>query len=236
MAMSDRSFTDFLDQLSGETGSRRKPEPPRKKTINEDHNNRKERVQKAEPKPQNKPVVEEKKPMKNNRIDEEFMDKAYDYAQGVIKVVRNNFSSTEERVAMLESLENAIDLYLQSLGRKQKTPSIQSQPVVESSGGFFSGPKISESDWDNTPTISNETFESVAPPSVPKGPAPSGAYDPSLKIGIKITPDGKQEADLSGVTANDIQEMQMLAGMIGPEAEQKQKEMQAAVRALKEGD
>ena len=45
-------------------------------------------------------------------INEEFLDKAYDYAQGVVKVIRNNFKTTEEKVVMLESLQKAINYYI----------------------------------------------------------------------------------------------------------------------------
>ena len=232
----DTNFSDFLSRMGNETtpGRRRQPEPaprpvveekrqpPKKKREEEERPRQSRREEFPEPEEE---FVEEKREPKSV-INEEFMDKAYDYAHGVIKVVRNNFKTTEEKVAMLESLQKAISSYLHNIGvgpitYQQNNYSPQSTPPA----------KMSEQEWNNMPTVQTEQFQQghlkmnnltgqefrAAPPS-------NGAYNPRLNIGIKVTSDGKQEADLSGVTAMDINEMKMLAGLVGPEAERKKQE------------
>ncbi len=231
----DLDFGDFLERMGNETSGRKKKKLQHKVQ---------EQVY-IPPKPKKKaPIVEayvepikEEHKVKPSTINEEFMDKAYDYAQGVVKVIRSNFKSTEERVIMLESIHRAINYYMQSVGAQ--LPSIsESQTEQTNEANLFGGETMSESAWNNMPKTTNNqvagsvqmndlTGQTVASP-LPK----TGDYNTGLKLGIKIAPDGKQEADISGITSVDINEMKVLAGMIGPEAENRNKELHAAKQAI----
>lgn len=252
-------FGDFLDKIGNETGSRKKkkttyvehketvvqrekPKRPKGNSITE--GGRTKPIEEDNYAPKNKPTREDRgDDMSRSRIDEEFMDKAYDYAQGVIKVVRQNFRSTEERVVMLESLQHAINYYMQSVGKQPSqsyTPTTPTpQQMAETSGSLFGGQTMSENDWNNMPRTSYDQapgsvkMNDLTGQSVNVTP-PTGDYNPSLKLGIKIGPDGKQEADLSGVTSMDINEMKMLSGMIGPEAEKRKQELEAAKESVRQ--
>lgn len=237
--MAGMDFSDFLDKIGTETGGRKvrpEPEPIQIREEIEERPIKKKRKVVEEIDYDDEPIREEIEVV-GPRIDEEFRDKAYDYAQGVIKVVRQNFKSTEERVVMLESLNRAVSYYLQSVGAQPAAVATSYQPIngtVTEGNITWGGETMSESDWDKMPkTYQGQTpggMNDLTGQSVTIQPemAPTGDYKSDLKLGIKIAPDGKQEADLSGVTAADINEMRVLAGMVGPEAESKNRELAAA--------
>lgn len=266
--MAGLEFGDFLDKMGSETSSRkRRPEPepirfdepikediqPRRRKEREreidyndiDYNDFAEQpISEARNEPRynesrHDEIEEPEEEM--SRIDEEFKDGAYDYAQGVIKIIRQNFKSSEERVVMLEAINQAVGYYLQSLGGQQQ-PQYQSITHTTQAAGPSSAPHatMSESAWNNIPTNSNGMsaggMQDLTGQTVQIQPqmAPTGDYKSELKLGIKIAADGKQEADLSGVTASDINEMRVLAGMIGPEAEAKARELAGAKQAVHE--
>lgn len=224
----DTDFTSFLNKMGNETGSRKskigerqspKSTPPQKRVV-EEKNDELDYVDVPSPKEEKRQERREEKSI----INEEFLDRAYDYAQGVIKVIRNNFKTAEEKVVMLESLQKAINYYLNNMGVQAPIITTQSaaQPLRRQE-------TISEEDWNRMPTTSYEAstgnlkMNDLTGQEVKINPAAS-SYNPRLNLGIKMTPDGKQEVDLSGVTSNDINEMKLLAGMIGPEAEAKKNE------------
>ncbi len=221
----DMDFTNFLNKMGNETSGRSKP--PKEETRS--YKKPEPIVEYSEPKPKRKPEpVEEYEELEyepkeqKSIINEEFLDKAYDYAQGVIKVIRNNFKTTEEKVVMLESLQKAINYYLNNMG-------VQTSIPVQTAVQQRKQETITEEDWNRMPTTSYEAstgnlrMNDLTGQEIKINPATS-AYNPRLNLGIKTTPDGKQEVDLSGVTSNDINEMKLLAGMIGPEAEAKKNE------------
>lgn len=236
-------FGDFLNKMGNETSSRKnkfiEPKPvfeetrpqrrePKKRTLSPVENDFIEPV---------KETVREEVYTPKSRINEEFMDKAYDYAQGVIKVVRQNFKSSEERVVMLESLNKAIVYYLNSVGVQTSQTQFVPNTQTVSEGSIWNGQTISDDEWNNMSTVQNAQIDGAVKMNDLTGQSvniqpPTGNYNKNLKIGIKITPDGKQEADLSGVTATDINEMKVLAGMIGPEAENRERELLAAKQAV----
>lgn len=222
----DMEFTNFLNKMGNETSGRTKP-------IREERKRESVEYFEPEPKPRRKPEPEysvpkqkerEYEPVKESKsiINEEFLDKAYDYAQGVIKVIRNNFTTTEEKVVMLESLQKAISYYLNNMG-------IQAPVITQSTVQSRKQEIMTEDDWNRMPVTSYEAsagnlrMNDLTGQEVKINPTTS-SYNPRLNLGIKMTPDGKQEVDLSGVTSSDITEMKMLAGMIGPEAEAKKNE------------
>lgn len=226
----DMEFTNFLNKMGNETSGRsrltdeklsRRPEPIEE--YSEPKQKRRPEPEYVEPRQKRRPepVEEYSEPVEEPKtiINEEFLDKAYDYAQGVIKVIRNNFKTAEEKVVMLESLQKAINYYLNNMG--VQTPVIAAPKARQD--------VITEQEWNRMPVTSYEAstgnlrMNDLTGQEVKINPTTS-AYNPSLNLGIKITPDGKQEVDLSKVTANDINEMKMLAGMIGPEAEAKRNE------------
>lgn len=252
--MSSMDFGDFLSKMGNETSNKKKKSsPPPTRYVEEERR----------PKPKKKEVIVESdyddepdytqesvekfsEPKQKSRINEEFMDRAYDYAQGVIKVVRNNFKTTEERVVMLESLRKAVHYYLESVGatpkdyRSQVNENIQVEN--QDSSMFSNTPMMSESEWNSMPNVSNDQVShtgvkmndlSGQEVKLNNKPPSTGDYSPRLNLGIKIAPDGKQEADLSGVSSQDINEMRVLAGMVGPEAEKREQELRAAKEAAK---
>lgn len=242
----EMDFSDFLSKMGEETNRRKRRHEPTPEPVQEYRTPKKER------RPAPEPIIEERidddftipeeTQMPQSRIDEEFMDKAYDYAQGVIKVIRQNFKSTEERVAMLESLNHAIGYYLQSVGAQPFAPIMrESKSKSQHDAGIWGGATMSESEWDNMPRTSSERVPGAIGMNDLTGSSvdiqretisATGDYRPDLKLGIKIAPDGKQEADLSAVTQTDINEMLVLSGMVGPEADAKQRELNAAKQAV----
>lgn len=249
-------FSKFLSRMTNETSGRKSPninegsqrsggnkpqaqtprtatKPKPRKIVEDDHEEYEEEEEVS--------YHQEEKPKNKSKIDEEFMDKAYDYAQGIIKVVRNNFKSTEERIVMLREIQKAAAFYLQSVGVQQNSQSFETPIPPTSNDMFATEARMSESEWDSMPKIQNEQvshtgvkMNDLTGSEVNIKPVqPTGDYSPNLNLGIKIGPDGKQEADLSGVTQTDINEMRILAGMIGPEAEQRAREEKAAQEQLR---
>jgi len=221
----DMGFANFLNKMGNETSEkvkkskpveeRKEPieeysEPKQKRRLNEEY---------SEPK-QRREIVEEYSEPKSV-INEEFLDKAYDYAQGVIKVVRNNFKTSEEKIVMLESLQKAISYYLNNMG-------IQT-PVISQTRNTKQQEVMTEEEWNRTPATSYEASTGNLKMNDLTGQEvkinqTNSVYNPRLNLGIKMTPDGKQEVDLSGITTTDMNEMRLLAGMTGPEAEAKKNE------------
>jgi len=235
---SEDSFSAFLNKMSGETGNRKKqpvveerqppkkPAPTQRRREEEDY----AELPQHEEKKMNRRDVErfteeEEKP--KSAINEEFLDKAYDYAQGVVKVIRNNFKTAEERVVMLESLQKAIQSYLQNIGAQ---PQQQSYPQQVSESTLFRSNQMSESEWNNMPRTQYEQtpgavrMNNLTGQQVNLNNQQTPAYNPSLNLGVKVTSDGKTEVDLSRVSANDINEMKVLAGLVGPEADRARQE------------
>jgi hypothetical protein len=228
----DLGFGDFLSRLDGEVNSSRR-KIQEDYDLPENDNEDIDAYEESEPirrqprkreEPQELPednedddYQQEEEPEDNTmRIDEEFRDKAYDYAQGVIKVIRNNFNTKEERIVMLESVYKAIIRYLDDIG----------SPIVESAPTYV--PQLTP----RAPTAATPATAAATPafdrfnpdPTQFEGqevqlqrPAPmrlhEGDYNPSLNLGVKVNANGQTEADLSKITNKDLQDMKVLMGI-----------------------
>jgi hypothetical protein len=214
-------FSDFLERMGNETNGPKvvreekksepiiepriesRPEPKAKSTVRE--------VQE---------IPDEVPETHQDIINEEFMDKAYDYANGVIKVIRTNFKN-KEKIIMLESLQKAISLYLNNINPSSNINSNN----ISSSNNTVSRPQqqpsflsttMTEDEWNKIPVVQNETTGV----STVKLNDLTGTevklnqdYNKSLDLGVKLNEHGLFEADLSNITNKDIAEMKVLSGM-----------------------
>jgi hypothetical protein len=205
-------------------------DPDDSDNLNEDFDDSDNFDEEPEPEPVRKPQPRRREPQElpednyddqdednSIRIDEEFRDKAYDYAQGVVKVIRNNFKDKEERIVMLESVYKAVVRYLDDIG----------SPIVESTSTYtprsvsngstasdsISAPSAPVIDRFNPDPTILEGQEVVLSRPTPMKLHEGDTYDPTLKLGIKVNAQGQQEVDLSRITNKDLHDMRTLMGI-----------------------
>lgn len=182
--MAEVEFNDFLSQLGKDTVSRIKKEQPKieqpkvEETVKPIHQS----VQ---------PVIEPQIVQTSvQSLDEEFFANALDYANIVLKSVRDSFESQEEKRKVCESIRNAMNFYL---GESTSVPQAVKPEVVQT--------KMSEKDWDKVPVIQQpekiqESSESVG-------------YETDTNMSLK----SDNSVDLSHITTDDISEFKVLAGI-----------------------
>jgi hypothetical protein len=211
------SFLNFLEKLHGEEitikptistqePARRKPAPVVEEMEEEIEPVRQEPVR-AKQQPQQP---------KADTINEEFMDKVYDYAQSVIKVAKNNFQKEQRRV-VLESIVRNINTYLADFygAPASAAPVRHHQPAAASSPMFNTNTTMSESEWNSMPTV----FEGDSAPAPARRPSMTERiggtdYSTSLNLGVKVNHNGEREVDISQVSEKEILEMKVLAGLV----------------------
>jgi len=200
--MAKTTFDEFISQLGKETVRRiekekkqytlipeKEVEPPVEQTSQE------QEISAVKPKAEKKEV---------KRLDEEFIEKALDYAKIVMKTVRQSFSSEEERIKIYESIRSAIDLFL---GEEQKSVRINTS-TRKYVGETVSSGTMSEEEWNNMPIVQDgQTF--VPPPRSSN----IGEYKRDLQIPLKEGRDGKAEVDLNSIPQKDKDDLKVLMGI-----------------------
>lgn len=189
-------LNDFLSQLGNETISRIERENKSKgikKTPIVKEEKRVEmptqRREKPEPKPE--PQIEER----HEELNEDFIEEALDYANVIVKTVRKGFDTVEQRRKVFESIRSAIDVYL---GDYQYNKPQSYTPTQKSTSQSTN--EIHMKDFTNQPVDI-------------KPQRPQGIMENKLNIGVKVGHDGKQQADLSGLTQEDYQSLRVLSGI-----------------------
>ena len=186
-------------------------------------------VEEREPEPEEEDIIETEDPdevfAREDRsrkeettmlTEEEIVEKALDYARSVVKVVRQNFESEKERKIFFEAVRSAVTLCLgesvkpvpqvivaptpvpvaQSKGKKGKKEASVQQVEQQVSGYGLEGLDITESirKAAQQAPINLEEVE-------------------DFNIKRKVGADGKVEADISGMTEEDIKAFKILSGM-----------------------
>jgi len=174
-------LNDFLTELGRDTISRlnrenKAREIPGVKQVKE------EKKIEMPPKPKQQKI--EPEPVK--QLDEDFIETALDYANVIIKTVKSNFDSPNERRKVFESIRAAINLYLDEQPRQSYQPSY-SQPV-----------EMHMQDY------TGQTVETQQP---------LGMIENKLNIGIKIDERGNKEADISSLTEQEKYNLRVLSGI-----------------------
>lgn len=218
--MSGMGINDFLDKLGHDTISQINKE--RKKYLK---NSPEREIQKEEkeiemPKPQKRrekdpePIQEEQDTAE--RLDEEFIEKAIDYADIVVKTVRKSFNSVAERKKVFESIQSAIDVYLGAYGQTRQS---KKQSLSPSFFDTSSQPTMKESDWNNMPQNSqapvqgNVKMNDLTGQQITYDRSKSQGMSDKLNIKVHTDATGKKHADLSSLTEGDVSDLQVLAGI-----------------------
>ena len=238
------SFLSFLDKMRGETADPR-PEPqsqprrtPQPVAVEEEF----EPVRTEERKPP-KAVAPERQEKKPQVITEEFMDKAYDYAQGILKVVKDNFKN-EQRKYMLETMVKSIYSYMGEMYGSTPAPRQQTYSAPPAGGSLFnSGAQtMSEEEWNQMPKV----MEGEVAVQALRGnyaPTPVGQrivtpqgrlgdnYDDKSDITLRTVYNakGEREVDISAITDKEILEMKVLAGIMDTSGRPKEQIVQSSV-------
>lgn len=173
----------------------------------EEKNVEPKKKKKAQPKKVEDEIIEEttteEEPMEN--LHEEYVEKGLNYAAVFIKSIRKNFTNKEERRIVLESVVNAINLFLGDVQIPSRAP-VQTQ----------------ESTLSNTAQSLQQKMFSLPQAAdsiglVPKAPQQQVLEESVLKrdinIGLKVDANGNKETDLSKLTASDINEIKVLSGI-----------------------
>jgi hypothetical protein len=158
------------------------------------------------------------------------MDKAYDYAQSVVRVVRQNSDfNKEERRIILESIVKSISTYMSDMYGPAVSYQMQQRQAVSTASNYVSpvlrSPTMSEAEWNAMPNVIYENQAQQNPgysqnpaftPAPQKPTRVSDAYDGSLRLGTKPIQGAMfhEEVDMSAVSHNEIRQMQVLAGII----------------------
>lgn len=186
-------LNEFLSQLGKDTVSRldreHKTKEIKKTPIVKEEKRVEMPTQRVE-KP--KPQIEEKHEQ-NEELNEDFLEEALDYANVVVKTVRKGFDTAKQRRKVFESIRSAIDIYLGDYSPKQYSHQ-QAQPNTSQPT------EIHMKDFTNQPV-------DIQPQK------PHGIMENKLNIGVKVGHDGKQQADLSGLTQEDYQSLRVLSGI-----------------------
>ena len=206
----ERSFSDFLSNMNEQTNSKPKYTAP--ESIEEDD----DYVEDIE----DEDIEEERKnvPRSESRNENslDIMEKSLEYTRSVIKVIKENFSSKEQRM-ILETLRNTINMSLgdqqvyqeSSPVRQQQAAAPQRMIKNENASPMLQGTAISEEEWNRM----GDGEEQISPPPQPRRNAHAAPYKRELNLGMKMGPSGKPEVDISKITSQDINEMKLLAGI-----------------------
>lgn len=226
--------SEFLNKMSGETEpSRRRKAPQISEGKERTGGAKKASTPRPPVKPKRQRVYKEEEfdieadetneetmsREEKNPLNEEFLEKALDYANIVIKSVKKSFDNPQQRRKVMESIQNAISFYLGETRQYSAPPTPQQHQVVSS---YQSQQRDeSEQSWSN---IHEEKSQNVIPGNVQMNDLTGqqvdfsqeqADYSRKINVGIKMNEDGEQEADISGLSQQDIYEMKVLAGNMG---------------------
>ena len=229
--MSD--FYSFLNKMGDETGARRtqpkKPQPVIEEDLEYEDEIEQEEIEQEEIE------QEEEQPM-NDNLD--IVEKSLDYSKSVIKVIRENFSSKDQKI-MLETLRNTLNMML-GIQESYQPPVYQPQPAYQppvqqvapplrtqdNVSAMLRGATMTEDQWNNLPNGADYDVSFNQPPVAPVLTPPPTAmrnpgrvnesrdrgYNKDLNLGVKMGVNGP-EVDLSKISSQDVEDMKILAGM-----------------------
>jgi hypothetical protein len=200
--MGNTDFFSFLDKMENETHPKKQKKP----------------IVESQPKPKPKPqpkVEEPKREHVSENLREEFIEKGLDYASAFMKSIRKNFDNKEQRHIILESVRNAINLYLKD------SPVFSTAPIQESRPKPIQ--QISEKDWNrmNGNELQGMIHDvSATGPTSPPNPVITPTrplnedYNRKINLDIKLNANGQPEVDLSNMTEKDVYDIKKLAGIL----------------------
>lgn len=194
--MGIKSFSDFIDKLSSINDE---PEKEIKKPKT---------VIKEEVKEEIKEEVKIEHQIKETEVlEEDFNEKAFDYAYIFIKNIKSNFKDKSQRRIIFESVKSAINTVLGEQHTVVTTPSIQKTPIesIQAPQQAQSDQPMTEKEWDSMPTVVVDN--PVAAPLVMNENYSRGFKSDPTKIGAN----GRPEFDVSSIDSKDMAEMQYLA-------------------------
>jgi hypothetical protein len=210
-----QNFDSFIEKLGRETVAAINKG---KKTTTENKTEIKREVSKTLPIAPQMIVEEQEEPEEQSTaINEDFVEKALDYAKIIVKSVRSTFKTEEERKKVFEAIHGAVGLFLE---HKKSIPQVSSPlfPGSKVGSGTYNDPgnsnltlhgTMTEEEWNKMPLVQSE-----AAPDVPlEIQSKATGYKRDMKIVLKESADGKKEVDLSQVSAQDIDDIKVLAGI-----------------------
>jgi hypothetical protein len=234
--MGEMNFNTFLSRMGKETNPSLEEDKPKRvrEPVEEEENiapeeiyeredrsrreerPRREESRREEPKREEKRrvVVEDYEDEPEQLTEEEIVEKAFEYAKSVIKVVRTNFNSDRERKIFFEAVKSAVSL---CLGESQQQQSPRQQ-IVAPQILATKGKKTKK----NEPAIQAEQevtgYEldgmDITEQIRKSTQAPLKLEDvEDFNIKRKVNSRGEVEADISGMTADDMKAFKVLAGV-----------------------
>ena len=152
---------------------------------------------------------ERKKEEKTILTEEEIVEKALDYARSVVKVVRQNFDSERERKIFYEAVRSAVTMCLgDSQPRMIVAP--QPQPVIQKG-------KKGKKEAQQASAVSGYDLDGMDITEQVRKAAEQSPLNleevEDFNITRKVNSRGEVEADISGMTAEDIKAFKILAGV-----------------------
>lgn len=177
-------LNDFLAELGRDTISRLNRESKAREIPGVKQAKEEKKIEMPQPRQQKiEPEVKS--------LDEDFVETALDYASVIIKTVKSNFESSNERRKVFESIRSAINLYLDEQPHYNN-----SQPKIDTS---FSTP-VEMPLQDYTGQVIETQY-------------PMGGIENKLNIGIKVDERGNKEADISSLTEQEKYNLRVLSGI-----------------------
>lgn len=155
----------------------------------------------------------EEKPM---LTEEEIVEKALDYARSVVKVVRQNFETDRERKIFFEAVRSAVNLCLGESNKPLPQVIVAPTPAPVTQPKGKKGKKDAPVQQTEQQVSGYELDGLDITDSIRKAAqqAPLNLEEvEDFNIKRKVGTDGKVEADISGMTADDIKAFKILSGM-----------------------
>lgn len=217
--MPDMSFGDFLGKMSGETN---RPKTKKKPLREEKAKKEEPKTQKEEPR-REKPEEEREKTMPKTNKKDDIIVKAMDYSTKFMKVIYENFSDEKDRTIVLKSIRSAIDL---AIGDSTTSYNQNTNTQFQSPPSPQKPEKAEQATNENIEIKMNDLSGQAIDIQQQQPHNEEDIYRQELNIGLKVGNDGKQEVDLSRLSANDMHEMRVLAGV---DPEQKAREQKSGM-------
>jgi hypothetical protein len=193
--MASEFANNFLDRMIRETSDEPQKEATRAELIRVTRDVPVQRTQSKPkprpiPQPKEEPVEEEfgtvEKKVEEEQLEEDFVEKALNYASVVMRTVKKTFESSKEREIVLEALYSTLKLHFKTKGRElvEETTTHRAAPVHSvgvasqlspqstapvkqiDKTNLHPGGTMSERDWMKIPTISYTDYETFDPAAV----------------------------------------------------------------------
>ncbi len=179
-------LNDFLAELGRDTVSRLNRESKAREIPGVKQVKEEKKIEMPQPRQQKIEPKQEVEP-----LDEDFVETALDFASVIIKTVKSNFESSNERRKVFESIRSAINLYLDEQPR-------YNSPQPKQTTSFSTPVEMPLQDY------TGQVIETQYP---------MGGIDNKLNIGIKVDERGNKEADISSLTEQEKYNLRVLSGI-----------------------